>query len=101
MPYNIDFTPEPEKKTQDKSAKSSGSSLSLFEKLLTLVIAWQFFHFTGKAIANGKKLPKDWLKLKDRILPKKLREILEDKKEKTPTAYKVVDIATNEPISIP
>jgi len=102
MPYPIlEDLPETKKTTQEKPIKASGVPLSLFEKLLTLVIAWQYFHFTGKAIANGKKLPKGWLDIRDRILPKKLKEILSDTpKEKKPTSFKVVDLQTKQSISI-
>ena len=101
MPYPIlDDTPAPQKPVQGKAKESSGEGLSFFEKLLTLVIAWQYFHFTGKAIAAGKKLPKDWLRLKDRILPKKILAVIEDKPEKKKTSYKVVDMITKEPINI-
>ena len=103
MPFQVlPDLPETKKTPQEKPHTASGSPLSLFEKLLTLVIAWQYFHFTGKAIANGQKLPKDWLKMKERILPKKVQEVIEEpKKEKKPGTYKVVDLATQKPISIP
>lgn len=89
----------PISQTHQKKREPDGSSF--FEKLLILVIAWKYFHFTGKAIAEGKKLPKDWLKMKDRLLPKKVKEALGDVPTvpKTPS-YKVIDLATKEPIRV-
>lgn len=85
-------------KTQEKR---QSDSFSLFEKILILVIAWKYFHFTGKAIAEGKKIPKDWLKMRDRILPKKIKEMLSDTpKPVKPPSYKIVDLATKEPIKV-
>jgi hypothetical protein len=101
MPYTIDFAPEPEKKNQEKVQKSSSDSPSLFERLLTLVITWQYFRYTGKAIAAGHKLPRGWLSIKNKLLPRKVRELLDDTPKPKTSSYKVVDIATNKPISIP
>lgn len=81
--------------------KKPADGMSFFDKLILLVVVWKYFHFTGKAIAEGKKIPKDWLKMRDRILPKKIKEMLSDTpKPVKPPSYKVVDLATKEPITV-
>lgn len=103
MPY--DYIPD-EQESKNAPAptgqkKTEKDALSLFDKLLTLIIAWKYFHFTGKAIAEGRKIPKDWLKMRDRLLPKKMKDVLSDTpKPLKPPSFKVIDLATKEPIKV-
>lgn len=102
-PILPDEPEEAKKPMAPKPIQNKTENYSFFERVLTLLIAWQFFHFTGKAIASGQKLPKDWMKLKDRILPKRVKDLLTDeapKVEKKPNSFKVIDVNTGQPIPI-
>lgn len=84
---------------------------SLLDKLILLIAVIYYFRYTGKAVATGQKIPRSWLELDVVKRIRKIKESLdvkkvyiaskeEDKKEPPKTKFRVVDIATNEPVKI-
>ena len=75
----------------------------LIDSLVLITIAFWYFFFTGIAIARGKSVPKEWMRIATQLskgrIAKKIRGVVE--KENQPNKYKVVDIATKRPIPIP
>ena len=111
MPYPI--LPNDSKDTIDSVIKSSRGDdkenrPSLLDKLTLFVATYLYFRYIGKAISTGQTIPKEWLKLDVVKTITKLSTSIHKtaipkngtNRETPKKTYKVVDIASGEPVTI-
>ena len=111
MPFLIqpDTNTEPEPKRLSKQTplkeewhSATGSAKETWwDKLILLVATWQYFKYTGQAIAGGKKIPRSWMNFTKTLgkgrLQQAMKKHFEVKKE---VKYKVVDLEKGTPIPL-
>lgn len=110
MAWEIPFDkPEEEKKKTEPKFHSEWKPadhpdhLSFFDKLILLVATWHYFKYTGIAISKGKKIPREWMLLKNKLYKGKIQKELEKRfgaDEKKIPQYKVVDIEKGTPVPL-
>lgn len=125
MPYRV-LPDESEVKTKpvqvitEPHNKSRGDDIgshpSLLEKLTILIAVWQYFKYTGKAIATGQKVPSWWAKMDVAQTIKRIKTnyinyyapkssnngvtVPESETVVPKTKYRVVDIASGTPLIV-
>lgn len=78
----------------------------IMDGLIVLTISFWYFFFTGIAMLLGRNLPKEWLKIgtdlnRGRIARKISPEKAPIIKEEINPTFKVVDLDTHRPITVP
>ena len=115
MPYPILPNDSPNKETPLRTSSrgdDNGRRPSMLDRLTILVATFLYFRYMGKAISTGQKVPREWLKLDvvQRVKTIATNSLNSKTGHQSPTkvimgetpkkTYKVVDIASGEPITI-
>lgn len=98
-----DLPPEDKKAQKKEMIPASSSSVkkaSFWDNLILFIATWQYFKWTGKAIAEGKKIPKEWMILGGAMEVKRVKEVLAKPPEAKKSAYKVVDLEAEKEVDL-